>query len=210
MTPTIAMPKKLTCSPAQFFSRAFGRKVPPPPPPPLPPARTIISSRHRFEEFYPRHGPHDTPLATLYRIYVTILAAKHTPLRNELEYFSNQYQWRVSEIPEPPSSIQDPEQLAVLATIPYLLVKGFNRNIQRGLPRDAPQIMDEETLKEVQSRPKVFERVPKWAELVEPLEIPLVIPDDKGRTPSNSSVEGLDSEMRRKNILTFILPVLFT
>lgn len=78
-----------------------------------------------------------------------------------------------------------------------------------GLPRDAPAIMDDELMEEMKSRPKVLERIPRWAELVQPLEIPLVIPDPTGAVPKDGNDRDVDIDMRRKNILTFTLPVLF-
>lgn len=187
------------------FSWLFSRKATPS----LPQVQRILSSRDKFSEHYPRQQRPDTPLATVYRIYVAILCARHLTLRNEIEYFWNQHQWRVSDIPEPPPSITDREQRAVLAAIPYLLVKAFNRLIQQGLPRDAPPIMDDALMEELKSRTKIFERVPRWAELVEPLDRQLVIPDHKGMVPKHEKDNDVDSEMRSKNILTFTLPVLF-
>ncbi|KAF7510961.1 hypothetical protein GJ744_005507 [Endocarpon pusillum] len=205
------MPEKLTCNPTNLFGSAIRRKcIPHPPTYKLPPVQTVLSSRDKFSEFYPRQRQSDTPLATIYRIYVAILGGRHLALRNEVEYFWNQRQWRVCDIPEPPLSIvTDREQRAVLATIPYLLVKAFNRLINRGLPRDAPAIIHDELMARLKLRPKVFEKVPKWAESVQPLDKPLVIPDSRGAAPKGPGDSDVDSEMRRKNILVFTLPVLF-
>jgi hypothetical protein len=205
---TTDMPEKLTCSPKSLCSWAFSRKAASPSIP-LPSVQAIISSRDKFSEFYPRKLKVDTPLATVYRIYVAILGGRDLTLRNEIEYFWNQHRWRVWDIPEPSSSVFDREQRAILATIPFLLVRAFNRLIDMGLPRDAPAIIDEELMEQLKSRPRVFEKVPKWAHLVQPLGTPLVIPDSNGGVPRNANDQRVDSDMRRKNILTFTLPVLF-
>ena len=207
------MPKKLTCNPESLCPWAFSRKVSPSAP--LLSVQEILSSRDRFRELYPRRLRSDTPLATIYRIYVAILAGRYLSLRNEIEYFWDQKQWRVYDIPEPPPTIQDKEQRAILATIPYLLARAFNSLIQEGLPRDAPAILDSELMKHLRARPKVLEKVPRWAELVEPLSRPLLIPDAAGRVPCPRDVRvntegGIDIDMYRKNILVSTLPVLFT
>ena len=204
------MPEKLTCSPTNLLGWALRRKLPPLSIYKLPPVQVILSSRDKFSEFYPRQLQHDTPLATIYRIYVAIRGGRHLTLRNEIEHFWNQHQWRVCDIPEPPPSVvRERDQRAILAAIPYLLVKAFNRLIDQGLPRDAPAIIHDELMAELKSRPKVFEKVPRWAELVEPLDRPLVIPDARGAAPPDANDPDVDGEMRRKNILVYTLPVLF-
>jgi hypothetical protein len=206
-----AMAKKMTCSPKNLFSWPFSRKPSLPASTSLPSVQRILSSRDKFSEFYPRMRQPDTPIATLYRIYVAILGGRTLTLRNEIEYFWNQHLWCVCDIPEPSSRsiVKDREQMALLAAVPYLLVKAFNRLVRQGLPRDAPPIISDELMEELKKRPKVFETVPKWAELVEPLEKPLVIPDCKGEVPEDANDCGIDIDMRRKNILIFTLPVLF-
>ncbi len=204
------MTEKFIRTPTNFLSWLFRRKKTVSPTYKLPSVQRILSSRDRFSEFYPRQRQPDTPLAALYRIYLAILADRHLVLRNEIEYFWNQHQWRVCDIPEPPTAVaKEREQRAVLATIPYLLVKAFNRLIDRGLPRDAPPIIHDDLWEELKSRPKLYEGVPRWAELVQPLDTPLVIPDSKGAAPRDGNDLDVDGEMRRKNILTFTLPVFF-
>jgi hypothetical protein len=173
----------------------------------LPQVQKILSARSKFNEFYRPWKKPDTPLSTVYRIYVAVLCGRHLTVRNEVEHFWNTHQWRVCDIPEP--NVSNKEQLAVLAATTYLLVKAFNHLIGLGVPRDAPAIMSDKLMEELKSKPKVFETVPDWAALVEPLKNPLFIPDSGGRGPLNSRSQDIDSEMRRKNILTFTLPVLF-
>jgi hypothetical protein len=64
-------------------------------------------------------------------------------------------------------------------------------------------------MKKLESKHKVFERVPRGAELVEPLEEPLLVPDSGGAVPNNIEHADVDREMLKKNILTYTLPVLF-
>lgn len=204
------MAEKLTCCPENLLRWPLNRKKKVSPSYKLPSVQTILSSPDRFSEFFPRQRQPDTPLASLYRIYVAILAGRHLVLRDEIEHFWNQHQWRVCDIPEPPAAVaKGREQRAVLATIPYLLVKAFNRLIERGLPRDAPPIIHDELWVELKSRPRLYERPPRWAELVEPLDRPLVIPDSRGAAPRDGRDRDVDAEMSRKNILTFTLPVFF-
>jgi hypothetical protein len=174
---------------------------------PLPPVQKILSSRVEFSAFSTSQGKADTPLATVYRIYVAILGGYPLSLRNEIEHFWNKPRWRVADIPEP--NIREKQQRAVLAAITYLLVKAFNRLINQGKPRNAPAIMSDKAMKKLESKPKVLERVPRWAESVEPLKEPLLIPDSGGAVPNNIEDADVDREMLKKNILTFTLPVLF-
>ncbi len=188
-------------------ARLPGRRRPTPPALLPPPPQEILAAQDRFSEFTHRWSSSDTSLATVYRIYVAILCGRHLNLRNEVEYFWNRHRWSVAKIPEP--NVSDNEQLAVLATIPYLLVKAFNRLIDLGLPRSAPPIMTDKLREKLKSKPKVLETVPRWAELAPPLERPLFIPDSRGQIPRNRQDSGIDIDMCRKNVLTFTLPVLF-
>ena len=95
-------------------------------------------------------------------------------MRNEIEYFFRRYDWSINHIPDPAD--EDPARYAVFACIPYLLVKAFNRNIELGLPRNAPAIMTDEEIEEVKTLPKTLETVPDWAERVAPLKETMVLP----------------------------------
>lgn len=95
-------------------------------------------------------------------------------MRNEIEYFWNKSSWAVSAIPDPTDD--DPARYAVLSCIPHLLVAAFNKNIELGLPRDAPAIMSDDEVEELKKREKKFEAVPEWTSKVPPLEKTLKIP----------------------------------
>lgn len=120
-------------------------------------------------------------------------------MRNEIEYFWNRHHWAVSEIPDPQDP--DPERYAVLACIPYLLLRAFNANINLGLPRDAPAIFTLEEEREFRSRPKMLEAAPAWAEQVSPLDRPLFLKNDTGRCPSSVNDCDADPDLVRKNIV---------
>ena len=72
-----------------------------------------------------------------------------------------------------------------------------------------PAILDDALMEELKSKTKTFETVPRWVELVEPPDRQLIIPDPNGKVLELDSDDDVDSEMRRKNILTFTLPALF-
>lgn len=174
----------------------------------LPTVQEILSARARsFSKYYHRWTQHDTPLASVYRIYIALLSGQEPTIRNEIEHFWNQDQWTLSAIPEP--TIQDSESRAVLAAITYLLVKAFNRLIERGMPRDAPAIMSQRMMEEMESRPKKLEQPPKWARDVHPLTQQLLIPDSRGAVPRDSQDLNVDTEMLKKNIITLTVPVFF-
>lgn len=150
----------------------------------------------------------DTPLLALFRLYVALVSGQYLWLRTEVERFWNRHDWKVSEIPDP-CDHADPIRYAILATIPYLLIRAFNANIDLGLPRDAPAIWTEEDRREFTARPKKFESIPTWASEVPALDTPLLLPDAEGRLPSDVSDPKADPDMRRKNILTVRQPVAF-
>lgn len=94
----------------------------------------------------------------------------------------------------------------MFACIPYLLVEAFNRNIELGLPRNAPAIMTDEEIDEMRTRSKNYE-VPEWAGEVAPLKETLVLPHYKhlmkGRpeTLSGFEDERASETFKRKNVL---------
>jgi hypothetical protein len=154
------------------------------------------------------HHTADISLLALYRIYTALVSGQYLWLRTEVERFWNRHHWIVSEISDP-CDYADPVRYAVLATIPYLLIRAFNANIELGLPRDAPGFWTNEDGIEFRARPKKFESVPAWAEAVPALESQLIIPSGKGNVPLDASDPTADPDMLRKNILTKIQPVAF-
>ncbi|KAJ7724711.1 hypothetical protein DFH07DRAFT_854579 [Mycena maculata] len=124
---------------------------------------------------------YDTGVACFYRIYE--FAAIHNDIlfRNEIEYFCHK-RWPISSRPDPCDP--DPERVAFLAALTYILCDSFNDRIQRGLPRDAPAIiLDFEALR---SQPKILERPPLWAEKTPPLRRRIRInarEEDRGLPP---------------------------
>ena len=120
-------------------------------------------------------------------------------MRDEIEYFWNRHKWRVSEIPDPEDT--NPQRYALLASIPYLLVRVFNANINLGLPRDAPAIFTVEEEMEFRSRPKMLETAPAWVQKVLPLDPQLFLPDENGRGPSSVNDSDVDPDLARKNIV---------
>ena len=159
-------------------------------------------------------GNDDTPLYALYRLYETIVLDRNIDMRNEIEYFWRKRAWSVHEIPDPADS--DPARYAVLACIPPLLAKSYNRLIGLGLPRDAPGIMTNEEFDEMKSRPKIFERAPEWASSVPPLGKLLKIPHRKhGYDGPWETVDDFDDvrasdPFKEKNILIWEPHIYFT
>ena len=97
-----------------------------------------------------------TPLGSLYRMYEYVVYDHVLGLRTEIEFFFNHSHWKVAKIPDPVDS--DPKRYAIISVIPHLLVKAFNRLIERGLPRDAPAIiMGDEHFDELADRPRILE-----------------------------------------------------
>lgn len=183
--------------------------LPPNAQPTVPKLAYILKHRDKFSpKNFPSRPANDTPLATLYRIYIAIAAGLTIQLRNEIQYFSNHHTWSVAAIPEPCD--YEAERKAILAAITYLLVKAINRNVGMGLPRDTPPVLTDNQWDEVMARPKVFETVPAWAEQLKPLKDTLVLPDANGKVLKSKSDDDADHDMLRKNILITILPVLFT
>lgn len=181
------------------------------PPPPL----EILNDRQEYEFalLQRRHLPiprdTDTPLQTLYRLYEAVVLDWHIGLRNEIEYFWRKPQWPVHEIPDPTDS-SDPARYAILSCIPALLVDAFNRNIELGLPRDAPAIMTDDEIDEVRLRPKVYESVPQWTKRVPALAETLRLPHFQSPTNMDSTSleviqdandERISPVFKEKNIL---------
>jgi hypothetical protein len=168
----------------------------------------ILSQRETIDLSAVPHHNSDTPLLALFRIYVALVSGQYLWMRTEVERFWNRHEWIVSELPDP-CDYADPVRYAILATIPYLLVRAFNANIELGLPRDAPPVWTDEQEKEFRARPKKFESVPAWAREVPALDTRLLLPDATGSLPFDESDPTADPDMLRKNILTKMQPVSF-
>jgi hypothetical protein len=97
-------------------------------------------------------------------------------LRNELEFFFNKYEWPVSELPDPQDD--NPQRYAVLAVLPALMVRAFNRLIAKGLPRDSGPIISD--FEELAARPRILEAAPSWPHSVPRLNTPLKVPNKQG------------------------------
>lgn len=135
-------------------------------PPPSP--RELIADPETYESAMAKRGWNrcpegehiDNALYALYRLYEHLILNHRFGIRNEVERFWTQHQWAVSDIPDPKDS--DPERYAVLSCIPSLLVEAFNENIGRGMPRNAPAVISDSLLEELNAREKKFEEVPPW------------------------------------------------
>ncbi|KAI9895098.1 MAG: hypothetical protein M1814_000323, partial [Vezdaea aestivalis] len=141
----------------------------------------------------------DTPLASLYRLYVDIVVDDTTELRNEIEYFFRQSSWRVMDLVDPKDN--DPLRYAILSALPSLLVPAFNRLIERGLPRDAPAIIYD--FEELAARPRILEEAPLWCRAVPPLAKTLRIPNKDSEVLDSLDDPRASPELLTKNILAF-------
>jgi hypothetical protein len=109
--------------------------------------------------------------------------------RNELEYFCCDHpDWSISRLPEPvgagandsdDSGYSNMLRYTILAVLAQLMCDSFNRQIELGLPRDAPPIIQD--FEELQARPKVYEDPPEWAKRVKALAETVFIPNAEGR-----------------------------
>lgn len=142
--------------------------------------------------------PRDTATAAFYRLYQFIVLDDDLSYRNELEYFCSTHpEWAVHKLPDPRDTANH-SRYAALAATTHLMVASFNKRIELGLPRDTPAIILD--FAELARRPKVFERVPAWAEAVEPLENTLYIPERDGRITQDDAQE-VSPGFKRYNII---------
>ncbi|KAH9941872.1 uncharacterized protein BXZ73DRAFT_98260 [Epithele typhae] len=193
-------------------------------PEPLPrPVGTLLADRERSKSaYYPWNRPRtwrfsraqprsfltrlfssrqqpDTPVAAFYRIYEFFVLNWTSSMRRELEYFCCSHpDWAVAALPDPQDP--DPVRAAILAVLTRLMCAAFNRRIELGVPRNAPPIVLD--WEELQQRPKVYEHPPEWAKNMPPLKDRVVLPDEKGELPNDSS-EDTSDEFREMNILVF-------
>ncbi|KAI9657393.1 MAG: hypothetical protein M1821_003075 [Bathelium mastoideum] len=149
----------------------------------------------------------NTPLAALYRMYEYFVLDQVIELRNEIEdFFDEGPTWPVANISDPRDP--DPARYAILAVMTIFLVDAFNRNIGKGIPRDAPAMIGTMArLKELRARPKIFEKPPPWAAKVPKLRKTLVIPDREGVIPDGTA---LSRYFWEKNIVAQAPHVHFT
>lgn len=167
----------------------------------------MLTSRDNFALYCPpRGGQHDSPLATIYRIYAAIICREDLAMRTEIEYFHRHHKWPVSRVPNPPD--KDVLRYSIVAVITILLSEASNRLIELGLPRDAPTIMTDEQMERQKARPKVLEQPPAWALKCPPLQEPLIIPDARGEVVDETDPKA-DPFMLKRNILTTALPIFF-
>ncbi|KAF2207123.1 hypothetical protein CERZMDRAFT_102620 [Cercospora zeae-maydis SCOH1-5] len=181
------------------LSKSRSSKYPPPPGPSV----MLSSPRNLYYVQRPKHRKSDTPLRTIYRIYWAIVMDDTIIMRNEIEYFwtRKEASWVVCNVAKPPD--QDLEQFAIISAIPFFLAAAFNRLIDLGLPRDSTKsILTSEELEVLAKRPKVFERVPQWAEQA------LYLPTEGLGTPQTT--EQADPFMLQKNVWVHRLHVYFT
>lgn len=127
-----------------------------------------------------------TPTASLYRMYEYLVVGYTVGLRTEIEFFFNQPTWAVAAIPDPMDP--DPERYAILAVLPFYLVKAFNRLIERGLPRDSPAIIASPAVEEeLRRREVILEEEPSWVAQVPALQQTLIIPDEFDKEPEENA-----------------------
>jgi hypothetical protein len=172
-----------------------------------PPVQKVLRQRETIDYSAVPCDGLDPALVALFKINIALVSGKQLWFRNEVERFWNRHDWKVCEIQDPCDP--DPIRYAVLATIPYLLVRAFNANIELGLPRDAPPLWTYEEEIEFRARPKCFESVPDWTKKVPALATQLLLPNAAGHLPSGESDPTADPDMLRKNILTKWQPTAF-
>ena len=90
---------------------------------------------------------------------------------------------------------------AILALIPALLVKAFDRNISLGLPRNAPAIISQDGELGTKRRPRFLEREPVGFKQVPALAQALVLPSEEGKILENKNDDQTSLDFLRKKIL---------
>ncbi|KAF8068949.1 hypothetical protein FPV67DRAFT_1097997 [Lyophyllum atratum] len=135
----------------------------------------------RFSPYLP-----DTPSASFNRLYQFFVVDWTIQFRNELEYFWGQASWPLADLPDPDPEHGDqelPEEVklrkAVMAGLTRIMALAYNRLISKGLPRDAPAVVED--WDELKSRPRVLERIPRWAEELGKIEPEVDLPDKDGK-----------------------------
>ena len=65
-----------------------------------------------------------------------------------------------------------------MAGLTRIMARAYNRLIAKGLPRDAPPIVED--WDELKARPRVLERIPRWAEEMGKLDPVVKLPGENG------------------------------
>lgn len=176
---------------------------PPPPPQDIQAYRADYVLRLRARKFRsPQGAKYDTPTHSLYRLYEMLVVDHVTGYRDELEYFWNQGDWPVKDIPDPKD--EEPARYAFLACVTKLMVRVYNTKIKLGQARGAPAILTLEECEYLRTQPestKAYEEVPPWTENIPPLATTLLM-----RSHDGIEMEGLEDErasdiFKDKNIL---------
>ncbi|KAF8156934.1 hypothetical protein B0H34DRAFT_479030 [Crassisporium funariophilum] len=145
----------------------------------------------------------DTPSASFYRLYQFFVVDWTIQFRNELDYFWGQASWPLSDLPDP--DLEEGDRVlseeaklrkAVMAGLTRIMALAYNRLISKGLPRDAPAIVDD--WEELKARPRVLEKIPRWAEEMGKIEPQVDLPDKEGKVLEEGE-EG-DEEFARYGI----------
>lgn len=179
-------------------------------PPPAP--GTLLKDRKGYERYlskrrrFPENRP-DTSLDSLYRLYEHVVLNHRYGLRNEIEYFWKQSDWRVSDIPDP--SDEDPARYAILSCIPALLVRAFNRNIALGMKRDAPAVICEEDFYKSRQEEKQWVDLPSQALQVHPAPETIRIPHEDDEVIMDFEDERSDPAFSKMNILIWTPHIYF-
>jgi len=142
-----------------------------------------------YRVLFPLRSPYlpDNPSACFYRLYQCLVVDYTTSFRNELEHFWRQSDWALVDLPDPGLAVDRDAKVrkAVMGGLTRIMARAYNRLISLGLPRDAPPVVED--WEALQARPKILERIPKWAEEVEAINPPVDIPDKEGRPPPEPS-----------------------
>jgi hypothetical protein len=132
-------------------------------------------------------SPHlpDTPSASFYRLYQFFVIDWTIQFRNELEYFWGCALWPLADLPDPDPGVGSGSEVseasvrkAIMAGLTRIMARAYNRLIAKGLPRNAPPIVED--WDELKARPRVLERIPRWAEEMGKLDPVVKLPDEKG------------------------------
>ncbi|KAF9495714.1 hypothetical protein BDN71DRAFT_1390971 [Pleurotus eryngii] len=128
----------------------------------------------------------DTPSASFYRLYQFLVIDWTVQFRNELEYFWGQASWALADLPDPDPSPK--LRKVVMAGLTRIMEQAYNRLISRGLPRDAPAVVQD--WDELKARPRILETIPKWAEdlAMTPMDPVVELPDRFGAIPNEKEV----------------------
>lgn len=100
------------------------------------------------------------------------------------EYFWNQASWALADLPDPGlggNELSENEaklRKAVMAGLTRIMKLAYNRLISKGLPRNAPTIVED--WEKLKARPRLMEEIPTWAEEMERLVPVMELPGANG------------------------------